>query len=72
MKKIPANSKSSAAIESLENGGYRFSATSPGEVPGSKAIYEKTVDAAGKTTGYLKTTVDPKGQIVHIKDIIGQ
>lgn len=72
VKKIPANSKSSAAIEAIEGGGYRFSATSSGEVPGSKAIYQKTVDAGGNTTGYLKTTVDPKGQIVHVKNKIGQ
>ncbi len=72
LKKIPANSKSSAMIESIENGGYRFSATSAGEVPGAKAIYEKFVDIAGKTTGYIKTTIDPKGQIVHIKDKMGQ
>jgi RHS repeat-associated protein len=72
VKKVPANSKSSAAIEAIEGGGYRFTATSPGEVPGSKAIYEKTVDAAGKTTNYIKTTIDPKGQIVHIKNKMGQ
>lgn len=72
LKKVPANSKSSAVIEGIEGGGYRFSATSPGEVPGSKAIYEKTVDTAGKTTAYTKTTIDPKGQIVHIKNKIGQ
>lgn len=68
VKKIPANSKSSAVMEPLKDGGYRFSATSSGEVPGSKAIYEKIVDTAGKTVKYLKTTIDPKGQIVHIKD----
>jgi hypothetical protein len=37
-------------------------------VPGSKAVYEKTIDANGKTVGYEKTTYDPSGETVHIKD----
>jgi len=39
-----------------------------GKVPGSSAIYEKQIDAAGKTTQYTKTTYDPAGDIVHVKD----
>ena len=46
-------------------------ATSPGKVTGSKAVYEKQIDATGKTTQYTKTTYDPEGNIVHIKDKIG-
>lgn len=30
-------------------------ATSPGRVPGSKAVYEKQINATGKTTQYTKT-----------------
>jgi len=40
-------------------------------VPGSSAVYQKTIDAAGDTSSYLKTTLDPKGDVVHIKDKIG-
>lgn len=43
-------------------------ATSPGRVPGSKAVYEKQIDTAGKTIQSTKTTYDPKGNIVHVKD----
>lgn len=68
VSKVPANAKSSALMEKLENGTYRFTATSAGNVPGSRAIYEKTVDAAGRTIGYIKTTIAPDGSIVHIKD----
>jgi hypothetical protein len=39
-------------------------------VPGSKAVYEKQVDAAGKTQQYTKTTLDPSGNVVHVKDKI--
>jgi hypothetical protein len=45
-------------------------ATSPGKVPGSKAVYEKQIDVTGKTTQYTKTTYDPAGNIVHVKDKI--
>lgn len=43
-------------------------ATSPGRVPGSRAVYEKQIDASGKTNQYTKTTYDPQGNIVHVKD----
>jgi hypothetical protein len=45
-----------------------FTAEVPGKVPGSKAVYQKTVDSAGTTNSMVKTTVDPKGNVVHIKD----
>ena len=36
--------------------------------PGSKATYEKIVDKSGNAVGVTKTTVDPKGDLVHVKD----
>jgi RHS repeat-associated protein len=45
-----------------------FTSEVPGKVPGSKAVYQKTVDDAGTTTSMVKTTFDPKGNVVHIKD----
>jgi hypothetical protein len=58
------------AIHDLPGGGKAFQATVPGRVPGSAAVYEKQVDAAGKTLQYTKTTTDPAGNIVHVKDKI--
>ena len=45
-----------------------FTAEVPGKVPGSKAVYQKGVDASGTTTDYFKTTFDPQGNMVHVKD----
>lgn len=45
-----------------------FTAEVPGKVPGSKAVYQKLVRPSGETTSYFKTTVDPKGNVVHVKD----
>jgi hypothetical protein len=45
-------------------------ATSPGIAPGSKAIYEKTVDAAEVTIQSYKTTLFPKGRVHHVADKI--
>ena len=69
-KKIPANAKENIQTHQLPNDGVAVQATSPGRVPGSKAVYEKQIDAAGKTTQYTKTTYDPQGNIVHVKDKI--
>jgi RHS repeat-associated protein len=69
-KKIPANAKDNVKTHGLPNDGVAVQATSPGRVPGSKAVYEKQIDAAGKTTQYTKTTYGPKGEIVHVKDKI--
>jgi hypothetical protein len=52
----------------LPGGGKVFQAEVPGRVPGSRAIYEKQVDAAGRTVQYTKTTYDPAGNIPHVKD----
>jgi len=57
-------------IKNLPNGSKAFQAKVPGNVPGSSATYEKQVDISGKTLEFTKTTVDPKGNIVHVKDKI--
>ena len=51
-----------------QQGNVRFRAEVPGRVPGSKAVYEKVVDPTGKTVSATKTTIDPKGNVVHVKD----
>lgn len=66
--KIPANAKGSIETHKLPNDGVAVQATSPGEVPGSKAVYEKQIDADGNTVQMTKTTYDPNGEIVHVKD----
>ncbi|EMQ2879042.1 hypothetical protein V9N52_004414, partial [Vibrio navarrensis] len=67
-KKIPSNSKDSVELHELPNGGVAVQATSPGKVPGSKAVYEKQIDVNGNTVQASKTTYDPQGNIVHVKD----
>ncbi len=47
-----------------------FTTDVPGRVEGSKAVYQKLVDQDGKTLEYIKTTFDPDGKVVHIKDKI--
>ena len=67
MKKIPKNSWESVVIRQGKNGDVTFTATSPGRVPGSRAIYEKTVNSQGQTIGYPKTVYDPKGNVASVK-----
>jgi RHS repeat-associated protein len=67
VKKIPANSKSSANFKRLKDGNYLFEAASPGRVSGSKAVYQKWVNPQGDTFKMLKTTFGPDGKIIHIK-----
>jgi len=55
-------------VEDLGGGTVRFRAEVQGKVPGSKAIYEKVVDPSGRTTSATKTTFDPMGNVVHVKD----
>jgi len=69
-KKIPANAKENVETHELPSGGIAAKATSPGKVPGSKAVYEKQIDISGKTMQYTKTTYDPSDNIVHVKDKI--
>ncbi|WP_448100993.1 RHS repeat-associated core domain-containing protein [Luteibacter jiangsuensis] len=45
-----------------------FTSTVPGKVPGSSAVYQKVVNPSGTTTGYLKTTFAPDGDVIHVKD----
>jgi RHS repeat-associated protein len=66
-KRLPANS-GPTTITAGKNGSVTMSATSPGKVPGSSATYTKTMDAAGETTGYVKTVTVPSGQTLPPKD----
>lgn len=59
------------AVDGLGDG-VVFTSTVPGNVPGSKAVYQKAVDAAGDTSSPLKTAIDPEGNVLHIKDKIGK
>jgi hypothetical protein len=65
-KKLP-NGHGPVTVEDLPGGGIAFLSEVPGRVPGWKAIYRKELDAAGRTTGYTKTTMDPQGRIVDTK-----
>ncbi len=47
--KIPANSRENVELRNLPNSGVAAQATSPGRVPGSKAVYEKQIDSTGST-----------------------
>ncbi len=67
-KRLPSNAKDSISVKSLPNEGIAAQATSPGRVPGSSAVYEKQIDGAGNTIQYTKTTYDPSGSIVNVKD----
>ncbi|WP_026995301.1 RHS repeat domain-containing protein [Flectobacillus major] len=67
LSKVPSNSKSNASYKMLDDGSFIFEATSPGKVPGSKAIYQKWVNSEGETVKMLKTTVAPDGSIIHVK-----
>ena len=46
---------------------FLFTADVPGNVPGSSAVYQKLVDAAGQTKEMIKTTLDAMGEVIHIK-----
>jgi hypothetical protein len=65
-KKLPKGAKP-AEVHLRPGGGMKFAAEVPGKVPGSKAVYEKIVDAQGQTIRYTKTTFDPQGNVVHVK-----
>ena len=67
VSKMPANAKSSASFKQLKDGNYLFEATSPGNVTGSKAIYQKWVNPQGETFKMVKTTYAPDGSIIHVK-----
>jgi hypothetical protein len=65
-KKLPAGAESTV-ITRGSDGTIHLSTKVPGRVPGSYAIYEKVVDASGRTIAYTKTTVAPDGSVLHIK-----
>ncbi|TCV97425.1 RHS repeat-associated protein [Luteibacter rhizovicinus] len=66
--KLPAGN-TGTHVDAFGNGAL-FTATVPGNVAGSSAVYQKAVDGAGTTTSYLKTTFLPNGDVAHIKDKI--
>ena len=68
--KLPVNAKDNVIIRALPNGGVAAQGTSPGRVPGSSAVYEKQIDASGRTNQYTKTVYDPAGNIINVKDKI--
>jgi hypothetical protein len=67
-QKLP--SASHIEIEKFQDGAKVFRAEVLGDVPGSKAVYEKFVNLEGNTVKYYKTTYAPDGSIIHIKDKI--
>ena len=67
VSKLPSGAGRTSITE-LSNGSVRFSSNVPGRVPGSFANYAKTVDAAGDTTGYVKTTYGPDGEVISVKN----
>ena len=69
-KDIPVNSKGNVTVDLVEDGNILFTTTSPGNVPGSKAIYQKLLDRKGKTLEFIKTTYDNAGKVAHVKDKI--
>lgn len=68
--KLPANAKDNVKVNPLPNGGVAAQGVSPGNVPGSSALYEKQNDSSGKTVQFTKTTTAPDGTVVHVKDKI--
>ncbi|UFP96417.1 RHS repeat-associated core domain-containing protein [Gloeobacter morelensis] len=65
-KSLPRNA-GATKIYNLPNGGKAFQATSPARnIPGSYAIYEKQIDAIGRTLNYTITTIAPNGSVVKI------
>ena len=47
------------------DGSYTVSMTKPGDVPGSYAIYTKTVNSNGETISVIQTAYDKEGNLVH-------
>ena len=65
-KKLPKNAHN-IKIRRLPNGSKAFQADSPAaNIPNSFARYEKQIDKNGKILQYTKTTINGKGNIVHI------
>ncbi len=66
--RLSVANRKNVTVTKNANGTYTFNSTVPGKVPGSKAVYSKTVDSKGTTISVTKSTFDPKGNIVHVKD----
>ena len=66
-KKSPAGNEG-VLVRHLPNEGFALQSEVPGRVPGSYALYEKQAAASGETVQFTKTTFDPAGAIVHVKD----
>lgn len=64
-RKLPSGN-TGVAVDKLGDG-LLLTSVVPGRVPGSSAVYQKAIDAAGTTTGYWKTTFTPNGSVVHTK-----
>jgi len=69
VKKVPRGT-GETSVRDLPSGGKVFQAEVPGRVPDSRPVYKKQVDSTGQTIQYTKTTYDPAGNIVHVKDKI--
>jgi RHS repeat-associated protein len=70
MGRLP-NGAGTTRVRDLPGGSRAFQAAVPArDIPGSHAVYEKQVDAAGKTLEFTKTVFDPAGLIVNMKDKI--
>lgn len=63
-----SNAYNKFTISKMADGSYHFTMEKPGNVPGSKAVYHKIVNAEGKTIEVYKDTFDPHGKLVHRKD----
>ncbi len=55
-------------VVKTSDGNYIATMTKPGNVPGSYAVYTKVINSSGNTIKVFKTTFDPLGKIVHVKD----
>ncbi len=66
--RMPANARGNVTVSRNGIGQYRIDATSPGKVPGSKAVYTKIVNNNGKTLNTYKTTYGPDGKVIHTKN----
>jgi hypothetical protein len=68
--KLPAYARLTMQFRPLPNGRIAAQTTSAGRVTGSFAVYEKQIDENGMTVQYTKTTYDPFGTIINVKDKI--
>lgn len=67
IRKLPAAAEGTVITRGA-NGAVQFETKVPGRVPGSYALYTKTIGSDGTTVGYNKTTIVPDGSVAHVKD----